>query len=347
MSARTIDLRSDTVTRPTAAMREVMHGAAVGDDVYGEDPTVNRLEERTAEILGKEAALFVPSGTMSNQIALRLLARPGDVVLATRGAHVIRYEAGAAAALAGLQIEQLGEGGTIEPAALRAAIAPDEIHHAPTTVLALENTHNVAGGRIVPIARVRELAALARERGLSMHLDGARLWNAAVATGVSEADWAAPFDTVSVCLSKGLGAPVGSLFVADRARVREARRLRKQLGGGMRQAGMLAAAGLHALESHRARLAEDHARAARLADGLDALGLAPLARPETNIVLFRVPDTAGFLRETRARGVLWNPMAEGVFRAVTHLDVSDGDVEDALEATRQALRALAGGSGRS
>lgn len=336
-----IDLRSDTVTMPTAAMREAMANAEVGDDVYGEDPTVNRLEAAAAEILGKEAALFVPSGTMGNQIALRLLTRPGDVVLAMRDAHVLRYEAGAAAALAGLQIEQLGEDGAVEPEALRAAVAPDEIHHAQTTVLALENTHNVSGGRILPLAKLQALAGLARERGLATHLDGARLWNAAAATGVPEAVWSAPFDTVSVCLSKGLGAPVGSLLVSDLGRIHQARRLRKQLGGGMRQAGVLAAAGLHALRHHRSRLPEDHARAVRLSDGLEALGLERVRKPETNIVLFRVRDSLGFLRETRAQGVLWNPIAEGVFRAVTHLGISDADVEAALRATATALRALA------
>jgi threonine aldolase len=336
-----IDLRSDTVTLPSPAMRDAMARAEVGDDVYGEDPSVNRLEARTAELLGKEAALFVPSGTMGNQIALRLLTRPGDVVLATRGCHVIRYEAGAAAALGGLQIEQLGEAGRIDPEALRAAIHPDEIHHARTTVLALENTHNVAGGRVVPLALICALAAIARERGLRTHLDGARLWNAAVATGIPERQWAEPFDTVSVCLSKGLGAPVGSLIVSDAERIREARRLRKQLGGGMRQAGMLAAAGLHALAHHRSRLRLDHEHARRLADGLELAGLPVIAPPETNIVLFRVPDTLGFLAATRARGVLWNPMAEGIFRAVTHLDVTAQDVDTAIEVARAALHALA------
>jgi threonine aldolase len=337
---RPIDLRSDTVTRPTPAMREAIAGAEVGDDVYGEDPTIHELEARTAGILGKEAALFVPSGTMGNQISLRVLARHGDVVLATRGCHIVRYEAGAAAALAGLQLEQLGRDGSIDPDELSDAIHPDEIHHAPTTVLALENTHNVAGGRVVPFPLVRALTRLARERGLRTHLDGARLWNASAATGIAESEWAACFDTVSVCLSKGLGAPVGSLIAADRARIATARRLRKQLGGGMRQAGLLAAAGLHALTHHRTRLADDHAHAKRLAKGLEAAGLDLLAPVETNIVLFAVPDTTGFLRETRARGVLWNPMAEGVFRAVTHLDVSSEDVDEAIGVARAALAAL-------
>jgi len=335
-----VDLRSDTVTRPTAAMREAMARAEVGDDVYGEDPTVRALEQRVAELLGKEAALLVPSGTMGNQSALRVLTRPGDVVLATRGCHVLRYEAGAASALSGLQIEQIGADGSVDVEALRQAIHPDEIHHAPTTVLALENTHNVNGGTVLPLSRVEALAEEARRHGLSLHLDGARLWNAAVASGVALARWAAPFDTLSVCLSKGLGAPVGSLVVGSAAHVAAARRVRKMLGGGMRQAGVIAAAGLHALDHHLERLADDHARARRLASGLAALGLAPLAQPETNIVLFRVRDTAGFLRETRRRGLLVNPMAEGVFRAVTHLDVDDAGIGRALERAREAVEAL-------
>jgi threonine aldolase len=344
---KTIDLRSDTVTRPTPAMREAMASAEVGDDVYGEDPTVTRLEARVAELLGKEAALFVPSGTMGNQIALRTLTHHGDAVIATQGCHILRYEAGAAAALAGLQIETVGADGRMSVAELRAAIHPAEYHFAPTTVLALENTHNTAGGRVIPLPLTRELAAAAHERGLRVHLDGARLWNAAAATGIAEAEWAAPFDTLSVCLSKGLGAPVGSLVAGDRDRMVFARRLRKMLGGGMRQAGILAAAGLHALDHHRARLAVDHANARRLAEGLSGAGLEPLARPDTNIVLFRVPDTVGFLRETRARGCLWNPMAEGVFRAVTHLDVSADDIEAAIRIAGEAMETLKRGVARA
>jgi len=338
-----IDLRSDTVTKPTPAMREAMARAEVGDDVYGEDPTVNRLEERVAGLLGKEAALFVPSGTMGNQIALRALTHHGDVVLATPGCHILRYESGAAAAHSGLQIETVGGEGTPSPDELRAAVHPSEYHFAPTSVLALENTHNAAGGRVIPLACVKALAEVARERGLRLHLDGARLWNAAAASAIPETEWAAPFDMVSVCLSKGLGAPVGSLVCGERALVQRARRLRKMLGGGMRQAGILAAAGLFALEHHRMRLVDDHAHAARLADGLAAAGLPPLAAPETNIVLFRVPDTMGFLRETRARGVLWNPVREGVFRAVTHLDVSAADVDAAVAIASEAVRALRDG----
>lgn len=334
-----IDLRSDTVTKPTPAMREAMARAAVGDDVYGEDPSVNALEAEVARLLGKEAAVLVPTGTMGNQAALRALTQPGEVVLATRGCHILRYEGGAASALSGLQIEQLGHDGSLTPDELRAAVPPEDVHRAPATVLALENTHNVAGGRVIPLDRIEALAAAARERGLRVHLDGARLWNAAVATGIPLPRWAAPFDTVSVCLSKGLGAPVGSLVAGDAATMKRVRRVRKMLGGGMRQAGILAAAGLHALAHHVARLAEDHANAKRLARGLAAIGLPPLLEPETNIVLFRTPDTTRFLRETRRRDLLLNPVGEGIFRAVTHLDVSADDVDRALERAKEAAAA--------
>jgi threonine aldolase len=334
---KVIDLRSDTVTRPTDAMREAMARAEVGDDVYGEDPTVVRLEVRAAELLGKEAGLLFPSGTMANQACLSSLTRPGDVVVAPRGAHILRYESGAAAALSGLQIEQIGEDGRFDDGDVRAALHPDEVHHAPTTVLAVENTHNASGGRVFPREALETVAKVAREAGLRLHLDGARLFNAAVATGIPAADWAAPFDTVSVCLSKGLGAPVGSVVCASREQVGRLRRIRKRLGGGMRQAGILAAAGLHALDHHVQRLEEDHANALRLAGGLAGMGLAVVRRPETNIVLFRVRDTEGFLRGTRERGVLVNPMAAGLFRAVTHLDVSASRVDEALERIRRML----------
>jgi threonine aldolase len=336
---KTIDLRSDTVTRPTPAMRAAIAEAPVGDDVYGEDPSVNRLQQTAARMLGKQAALFVPSGTMGNQACLRALARPGDVVLAGANAHVLLYEVGAAAALSGLQIETLGADGLFDGADLRAAIAPDELHHAPTRVVCVENTHNRAGGRVFPLDRIADVAAVAHSRGLRLHLDGARLFNAVVATGIPAAAWAEPFDTVTFCLSKGLGAPVGSLIASSRELAGPLLRARKQLGGGMRQAGLLAAAGLHALEHHVERLAQDHANARRLAAGLAELGFEVSPPPETNMVMFRVADTPGFLRETRRRDLLVNPMAEGLFRAVTHLDVSAGDVEDALGRLREVARA--------
>jgi len=333
-----IDLRSDTVTQPTPAMREAMARAPLGDDVYGEDPTVNALEEAAAARVGKEAALFVPSGTMANQIAIRLHTRHGEVVLAGAGAHVLRYEGGAASALAGVQIATIGAGGLFTAADVRKGFVPaSDVHLAPTTLLAAENTHNAGGGRVFPLEALHEAVAAARELGMRAHLDGARLFNAEVASGVPAATIAAPFDTVAFCFSKGLGAPVGSVLCGSREAIARARRLRKMLGGGMRQAGVLAAAALHALEHHVARLAEDHANARRLAEGLAKLGLRVDPEPETNMVMFAVDDTMGFLRATRARGLLVNPIEPGRFRAVTHLDVSAADVEEALERIAEAL----------
>jgi threonine aldolase len=337
-----IDLRSDTVTKPTPAMREAMVRAEVGDDVYGEDPTVNRLQERAAELLGKEAALYVPSGSMANQAAIRTLTRPGDVVLAGEGAHLLLYESGAPAALAGVQIQTIGSGGLFDGEDVRAAIHPDEAHFAPTRAVAVENTHNRGGGRVFPLDQLMDVTAAARERGLGLHMDGARLWNAVVATGTPAPAWADPFDTVTFCLSKGLGAPVGSLLCGSREKVQELHRARKMLGGGMRQVGMLAAAGLHALEHHIDRLADDHANARRLADGLQRLGFSVNPAPETNMVMFDVRDTLGFLQATQKRDLLINPMGEGCFRAVTHLDVSKADIDEALsrleEVTEQGIR---------
>ena len=337
-----IDLRSDTVTRPTAAMRRAMAAADVGDDVYGEDPTVNRLQETAARLLGKQAGLFVPSGTMGNQASIHPFVRPGEEILAGHGAHVLRYESGAAAALSSVQVVSIGEGGTFDGADVRAAVHPDEAHYAPTRVVAVENTHNAAGGRIFSLERVKDVSAAAREHGLHLHLDGARIWNAVVATGTPADVWAAPFDTATFCLSKGLGSPVGSVICGSEPTLRRVHRARKMLGGGMRQAGILAAAGLHALEHHVERLADDHANARRLAEGLAELGFRVDPMPETNIVLFDVEDTGAFARATRAREVWINPMGTGRFRAVTHLDVSADDIEDALArigaASREGVR---------
>jgi threonine aldolase len=329
----TIDLRSDTVTKPTPAMREAMAKAAVGDDVYGEDPSVNALQERVAALLGKEAALFFPSGTMANQASLRVHTRAGDVVLASRDCHILKYEGGAAAALSGLHIATLGSGGSFDADELRAAVPPSDPHFAPATLVAIENTHNVAGGTIFPAEMLARVVAAAREAQLALHLDGARLWNAAVASGRTPAELAAPFDTVSVCLSKGLGAPVGSLVATSQALAARLRRMRKQLGGGMRQAGVLAAAGLHALEHHVERLRDDHANARRLASGLRELGFETNA-PETNIVLVKSADSARFVAEARARGVRMGVRDARWLRAVTHLDVSASDVEEALSRLR-------------
>lgn len=325
-----IDLRSDTVTKPTEAMREAMARAEVGDDVHGEDPSVNRLQEAAARRLGKQAGLFVPSGTMGNQASLHPFVRPGDVLLAGEGAHVLWYESGAPAALSGLQVQTVGAGGLFDGSDVRAAIHPDESHYAPTRAVTVENTHNRSGGRIFPLDRIKDIAAAAREHGLHLHLDGARLFNAVVATGTPAATWAEPFDTATFCLSKGLAAPVGSVICGSADAIRRIHRARKMLGGGMRQAGILAAAGLYALLHHVDRLADDHANARRLAEGLGELGFRVEAPPETNMVMFRVDDAAGFRRATRAREVLVDPMDPGRFRAVTHLDVSADDVEDAL-----------------
>jgi threonine aldolase len=327
---RTIDLRSDTVTRPTPEMRRVMAEAEVGDDVYGEDPSVLRLEETAAQRLGMEAALFVPSGTMANQVALRSLSRPGDLVLASTHAHLLEYESGAAAALSGLQVKTLGRDGLFDGADLRGAVTPSNDHYPITRVAAIENTHNRAGGRVFPLELAKDVAAAARETGLALHLDGARLFNAEVATGTPAREWASLCDTVSFCLSKGLGAPVGSLVCSSRERWPALHRARKLLGGGMRQAGILAAAGLHALEHHVDRLAQDHANARRLAEGLERLEIPLVTAPETNMVVFSMRDAEGFVRAARERSLLINPVAPGRFRAVTHLDVDTSDIDDAL-----------------
>jgi threonine aldolase len=333
----TIDLRSDTVTRPSAAMRAAMAAAEVGDDVYGEDPTVNALQAEAARLTGKEAALLVPSGTMANQAALRALTHHGDLIVASEGAHLVRYESGAAAAISGVQVKTVGRAGSFDAEDVRACLAPPDHHNPPLSLVAVENTHNAAGGRIFPLAALREVVAVARERGLRLHLDGARIFNAAVATGVPVAEWARDFDTVTFCLSKGLGAPVGSLVCGSAEVVDRVHRVRKMLGGGMRQAGILAAAGLYALAHNVARLADDHANARRLAAGLADLGLTVDPPPETNIVFFSAPARK-FGLALRARGVLVNEASPGRYRAVTHLDVAGEDVAEALARIAAALR---------
>lgn len=339
-----VDLRSDTVTRPTPAMREAMARAEVGDDVFGEDPTVAALEARVAERLGHEAGLFVPSGTMANQIAILAHTRPGDEVVVGAGAHSATYESGGAAALAGVQCVTAGTSGHFDVAELEAVIHEPEPfgHVAPTTLVMVENTHNRAGGVVLPVERMVEIAGVCRARGLALHLDGARLFNAAVATGRPAADWGRRADSVSICLSKGLGAPVGSVLCGSRAFVRRAHRFRKMLGGGMRQAGILAAAGLYALDHHVTRLAEDHRRARRLAEGLAALPGVRLdpARVQTNIVVFGLEPTApdpAALCAAVAADVRALPFGPRQVRLVTHLDVDDAGVERALAAFARAL----------
>ncbi|MFM8393468.1 MAG: threonine aldolase family protein [Acidobacteriota bacterium] len=343
---RPIDLRSDTVTRPTPAMRQAMAEAVVGDDVYLEDPTVNRLQERAAEVFGKEAALFVPTGTMGNQICVKLQSRPGTEVILEERSHIYNYEMGAAAVISGVTFRPVrGANGILSWSDVRGAI-----HHrapyyvTPTSLITLENSHNMAGGAVMPVETIREICDGAHALGIPVHLDGARIFNAAVALGVTVAEIAAPLDTVMFCLSKGLGAPVGSMIVGRRELIREAISLRKLLGGGMRQVGVLAAAGLLALEESPAQLALDHQKARRLAEGLAALpGVA--IEPErvvTNIVIFDISatgwTTAAFADALKARGVLANGISPREMRFVTHCDVSLGEIEQTLEMIEAILR---------
>ena len=328
-----IDLRSDTVTKPTPAMRRAMAEAEVGDDVYREDPTARRLEERAAELLGKEAALFVPSGTMSNQIALQLHCRPGDEVVIGKGAHIFFYESGAGAAYAGVQFVEVGESGLFGPDELAAATKPNAYFLASTRLVCVENTHNRAGGRVFPQADVEAVASKARSLGLALHLDGARVWNASVATRTSPASLCAPFDTVSACFSKGLGAPVGSVLAGSSSMVQEALRIRRRFGGAMRQIGILCAGALHALEHHRERLAEDHDNARALGQGVANIpGVeCDLATVETNIVNFDVPgDGAVFTERAKEAGLLMYATGPSRVRAVTHMGVSRADVDEAI-----------------
>jgi threonine aldolase len=333
-----VDLRSDTVTRPTAAMRAAMAAAEVGDDVFGDDPTVNALEARVAAMLGKEAAVFVSSGTQGNLCAQMSHCQRGEEALVGQLAHTYRYEAGGAAVLGSIQPQPLPQqsDGTLLLADIEAAIKPDDDHFAPTRLLCLENTWN---GKVLPLAYIEQSTALAHGRGVATHLDGARLFNAAVASGVPIAQIAAHFDTVSVCFSKGLGAPVGSMLAGSRALIGRARRVRKMLGGGMRQIGILAAAANHALDHHVERLADDHANAKRLADGLARIAGVDVVAPDTNIVFASVaPDrTEPLLAHLKERGVL----ATGLIglRFVTHLDVDAAGVDQAVAAVAEFMRA--------
>jgi threonine aldolase len=345
MPASSIDLRSDTVTRPTPGMRAAMNAADVGDDVFGEDPTVNRLQERVAALLGKEAALFVPSGTMSNQIAVKAHTQPGDELLCEARCHIYNFEAGGPAVLSSVMCRTIdGDFGILDVSQLTDKIRPVNEHLVHTRLVCLENTHNYGGGRIFPLERIEAISSWAPKQGLMMHLDGARLWNAIVATGVPAGEWARHFDTVSVCFSKGLGAPLGSALAGTRDLIARARRIRKLFGGGMRQAGVVAAAALYALDHHIDRLAEDHRNARLIGEAVaDTPGLR-LDPPdvETNIIWVDVdPDlgtaqaVTGALKES---GVLVHASGAQRFRCCTHLDVSPAQAERAADILRQTVR---------
>jgi threonine aldolase len=333
-----IDLRSDTVTRPTPAMRKAMAEAPVGDDQYGEDPTSNSLQERVAKLLGKDAALWLPSGTMANQVALRVLTRPGDDVIVSTESHAVWHETGAGAANAGVQFTEVGNRGTFTAAELVAACKPrGHVIYPPTTLVEIENTHNRAGGVVFPQDEVLRICAAARERSLACFLDGARLWNAAVASKRSPAELAAPFDLVAVALSKGLGAPGGSLLAGSRELIERARRYRRMFGGAMRQVGIFAAAGIYAIDHHMARLAEDHANARLIAEQLATSKRVAidLATAQTNILVFTLkdgaPDAATVVNKARERGVLLFAFGPRTLRAVTHLDVTREQCQRAAE----------------
>ncbi len=344
---RLLDFRSDTVTQPSPGMRRAMAEAPVGDDAYGEDPTVRRLEERTAELLGHPAGLFVTSGTQANEVAIGLFCRPGDEVIAEAGSHIIHNEAGGIAALWGAQPRTLvGERGLISVQQLTEAIRPNGDQYPRSKLLSIENTHNRGGGTAWPISQFRSIVAAARQAGLSVHLDGARIFNAQVATGTPASEYGRLTDTACVCFSKGLGAPVGSVLCGNTELIREARRLRRRLGGGMRQAGIIAAAGLYALEHNISRLQEDHANARKLAQLLSGLGSVEVdpSRVETNMVFAGFPGPASdTVAKLRRAGVLVN--AEGtrpnVVRWVCHLDITRADVEEAAARMEPLLRASA------
>ncbi len=347
MSMSQIDLRSDTVTHPTPAMRRAMAVAEVGDDVYGEDPTITRLEERAAELLEREAAVFVPSGTMGNQIAVHLHTIPGSEVIGEVRTHIFNFEMGAMAALSGALPRPIQtKDGILTPEEVERAIQPKSLYRTPTRLLILENTLNLAGGRVISPERMHKLVATAKAHGLAVHLDGARIHNAAAAAGVSAAALARGCDTVMFCLSKGLAAPVGSMLVGDTETIREARRIRKLFGGGMRQAGILAAAGLIALDEMLPRLAEDHATARRLAELIAEaphIDLDPDA-VETNIVFFRIAPEAGVtageaVARLRDRGILANALGPDQIRMVTHYEISPADVEIAGRAVQEIMAA--------
>lgn len=340
-----IDLRSDTVTKPTPAMRAAMMAAEVGDDVFGEDPTVNALQEKAAQLLGKEAAIFVASGTMANQLSIKAHTQPGDEVIIEAGAHAMNFEGGAGAALSGVQFWGIpGNRGIIDVSQVEAAIRPDDPHFPISRLIIIENTHNRGGGTVFPLSKILEIRELANKRGLRMHMDGARLWNACVASGISPAQYAAAFDSISICLSKGLGCPAGSLVVGSKDFIKRVHRLRKMVGGGMRQIGFLAAAGIYALDHHIERLEEDHRKAQKLALGLAAIKNIKInpAEVETNILYFDVSPAERTAHEVvlacRQKGLLLHATGKTRIRCVTHLDVSFADIDQALKTITEVMR---------
>ena len=342
-----IDLRSDTVTRPTLAMRRAMAEAEVGDDVLDGDPTVRRLEERVAAMLGKEAGLFFPSGTMANQTGIAVLSQPGTEALLDANAHIIHWEMAGAAALWGVQVRGVpaGDGRLVMGADdLERTVRPTSIHSPAASIVCFENTHNGAGGKITPLPELRALRSVASKHGLPVHMDGARLWNASVASGTSLADFASCADTVMLSFSKGLGCPVGAILVGDTDTMKRAHPVRKRLGGGMRQSGILAAAALYALDAHMSRLSADHANARRFAEGVDGAAGARVVPPDTNIVMIDLPagiTSADVVGRARDAGVLVTPWSGTRARAVTHLDADTAAVTRGAEVVRAAIEASA------
>jgi threonine aldolase len=343
--SKMIDLRSDTVTQPTPGMREAMARAEVGDDVFGDDPTINALQERVAALFGKEAALFVPSGTMANQVCIRAHTEPGQEIISHRLSHVYLYEGGAPAALAGCSFALLdGERGLFSGADVRGAVRAEDPHFPRSTLVVVENTQNRGGGAVWPIEQIADVAATARSCGLKMHLDGARLLNAVVASGVPAARYAEHFDSATLCFSKGLGAPVGSAIAGSRSFIARCRRIRKMYGGGMRQAGILAAAAIYALDHHVERLAEDHANARRLAEKLAACSALLVEPPETNIVYFSVRpgvEAKAVAARIKEDGVWVLAVGPQRIRAVLHLHITTADVDAAAEKIVRAAQAMA------
>ena len=338
-----VDLRSDTVTKPSAPMRQAMAEAEVGDDVFGDDPTVIELERKAAALFGHEAALFTPSGSMANQIALQTLVPPAHELLCDAQAHVVNYEMAAAAAFGGISTRTWSpSGGAVDTDLVASMITPPGAYTVPTRAVAVEQTHNRAGGTIIPLATLQTLQGITNAAGIGLHCDGARIWHAHVADGVPLNVYGGLFDTLSVCLSKGLGAPVGSLVISSAATVARARLIRKRMGGGMRQVGILAAAGIYALDHNIERLAEDHARARRIAEALAPLGVIDPAAVQTNLVLLDLADhrfdAAGLAEAAREQGVWTSPMGAQALRLITHLDLDDDGVDRAIEVLTALLK---------